>query len=77
MKDAKHIFVKAKRIGESKIVDRILVRILPELVKFDIKITANLVEESETLIVPDELYEHILQVAKTLTNQDCCNSEGV
>lgn len=75
MKDAKHIFTHAKSIGESKIVDRILVRVLPELIKYDKKITSTTIEESEELLVPDELYSYIRDVARELTGVDCCNGE--
>lgn len=71
MKDAKHIFNCAAQKGEAKIAERILVRVLPELIKYDKKLTLEIIEASDTLMVPDELYGYICEVAQELTGFNC------
>ncbi len=73
MKDVKPIFTCAKANGEAKIVDRILVRILPELIKHGQKMTSDSIDQAVTLEVPNELYQHIRGVAQALTGLTCCD----
>jgi hypothetical protein len=70
MQDVKGIFEWARANGEAKIIDRILVRLLPEMVRLDQKITAQRVEDAERLEVSDELYARILAVAQEMVGQD-------
>lgn len=72
MKDAKHIFSCAIANGEAKIVDRILVRVLPELIKSNQKLTSESILASESIEVSDELYDYIRSVAQELTGLTCC-----
>jgi hypothetical protein len=72
VKDAKHIFSCAIANGEAKIVDRILVRVLPELIKSNQKLTSESILASESIEVSDELYDYIRSVAQELTGLTCC-----
>jgi len=59
MKNIKIIFDWAKEHGDAKVIDRILVSLLPELLKNNIKLTSETIELSKTIEVSDELYESI------------------
>jgi hypothetical protein len=74
MKDVKHIFNCAIANGEAKIIDRILVRVLPELLKYNQKITSESIIQAQTIDVPDELYNYIRAVAQELTGLTCCDA---
>jgi len=74
VKDAKHIFSCALTNGEAKIVDRILVRILPELMKYNQKMTSDSILQAESIEVSDELYEYIKSVAQEMTGLSCCDA---
>jgi len=58
-RDVKGIFKWAKANGDAKIIDRILVKVLPELLKNNIKITEESIQKSQTIEVSDELYNLI------------------
>ena len=66
MKNVLPIFIWAKANGEAIIVDRILVKIVPQLLKNSIKITNDIVERSETLEVDILLYDLIKKTAENL-----------
>lgn len=76
MKDVKPIFECAKANGETKIVDRILVRVLPELMKHDHKLTPSMIEEQAVLMLPDALHDYIQSVAQELTGLTCPDCDG-
>ena len=65
-KNAKDIFVWAMQNGETKIADRILVKLMPQLVKFGCTLTASDIEAEESIMVPGELYELIKITAEEL-----------
>jgi hypothetical protein len=71
VKDAKHIFVCAKANSESMIVDRILVRVLPELMAHGQMLTTEAIEKTEHIWVPQALYDHIRAVAEELVGLHC------
>ena len=66
MKNIKPIFEWAKLNGDATINDRIVVKLLPQLVKHNFKITPELVESSEMVEVSSELYELIKNTAQEL-----------
>lgn len=76
MKDVKHIFNCAQACGEAMIVDRILVRVLPALVKHDQRLTADGIKASREIPVPDDLYAYIRVVAEELVGQKCTEDTG-
>ena len=77
MKDAKHIFNCAQACSEAMIVDRILVRVLPALMKHDQRLTADGIKAANEILVPDDLYAYIKHVAEDLVGHKCTDSSGV
>ena len=71
MKNAKHIFNCAIAYSEAMIVDRILVRVLPELVKYDRQLTAEGIKAADQILVPNDLYTYIRKVAEELVGRQC------
>ena len=71
MKDAKHIFSCAVAHSEAMIVDRILVRVLPALLKHDQRLTTDDIKAAEHIWVPDDLYAFIRGVAEELVGREC------
>jgi hypothetical protein len=71
MKNAKHIFTCAVAYSEAMIVDRILVRVLPALVKHDQHLTAESIKAADQVMVPDDLYSYIRKVAEELVGRQC------
>jgi hypothetical protein len=71
VKDAKHIFLCAMAHSESMIVDRILVRVLPELMAHGQMLTTETIDHTEHIWVPEALYEHIRAVAEELVGLRC------
>ncbi len=67
--DAKPIFEWAHQNGESKIVDRILVRVLPDLMHENIKVTSETIHEMTNFDVPQALFEKIKMVAEEMVGQ--------
>jgi len=76
MKDAKHIFTCAEACSEAMIVDRILVRVLPELVRYDQRLTADSIKADDQIWIPDDLYAYIRGVAEELVGRKCVNESG-
>lgn len=69
MKDVKPVFIWAKEYGDANIYDRIIMKILPNLLDQKINLTSNLIDDSKVLEVSDELFELILQTAQELTGE--------
>jgi hypothetical protein len=66
MKNVLPLFVWANAHGEAKIIDRILIKVLPDLLKHNCKITPEQVENSQELNIPESLYTEICVVAEEL-----------
>lgn len=60
-KDIKPLFLWAKEKGDANIYDRIIMKVLPQLLQENIQLTSDLVEESNEVLVSDELYS-LLQI---------------
>ncbi len=76
MKDAKHIFNCAAACSEAMIVDRILIRVMPELMKYDQRLTADGVKDSKEILVPSDLYAYIRSVAEELVGRQCVDDKS-
>lgn len=68
--DVKPIFDWAKTNGDANIYDRILMKVMPQLLKENIKITSNTINESVTIEVSSELYNLIKDKAQELINKN-------
>lgn len=69
-KDVKPIFDWAKTNGDANIYDRILMKVMPQLLKENIKITSNSIKESSTIEVSSKLYDLIKDKAQELINKN-------
>ena len=67
--DIKPIFEFAIANGEAKIVDRILLKALPVLLKNNIEISSDNVAERPDFNVPNEIYHTIKNIAENLTGK--------
>lgn len=65
-KDIKPVFNWAVANGEAKIIDRILMKLLPQLLKSGYKLTEETVTESKTLDVSEELFNSVKNLAEEL-----------
>lgn len=72
MKDIKPLMLWAKANGEAKIVDRILVKLLPDLVKANQQVTADMLDHQSVIEIPIELYERMRSIAEDLVGQSYC-----
>lgn len=57
--DIKKIFEWAQANGDSNIIDRILLGVLPQLLKNNMKLTREDIENSTSINVSSELYESV------------------
>ncbi len=69
--DVKPLFACAVAKSEPKIVERILVSVLPELMAHHINITPEMLEGSDPIMVPEALYLRMIQAAESLTGISC------
>lgn len=76
MKDAKHIFSCAAACSEAMIVDRILIRVMPELMKYDRRLTADGIKAAREILVPADLYAYIRSVAEDLVGRQCVDDKS-
>lgn len=69
MRDLKPIFDWARQNGDANIYDRILMKVMPQLIKENIKLTADFICNSEIIEVKEEIYELIKQKAQELLDK--------
>ncbi len=62
--DAKELFLWVSKEGEAKAADRILIKIMPALIKEGIEVTAEDIKSMESFLVSEELFEAIKTVAE-------------
>jgi hypothetical protein len=65
----KPIFLWAREKGDAKIYDRILMKVVPELVKNNIQLTSEFIEQNEIIDVPSEIYDLLLEKAQELVGE--------
>jgi len=66
MKDVKPLFNWAKQHGDANIYDRILMKVMPQLVEHDYKLTSQSIERSESIEIPQALYDLIVKKTQEL-----------
>lgn len=69
MKDIKPLLNRAIAHSEVMIVERILVRVLPDLLRHGLPLTAETIEQAQEVLVPEALYELIRSAAESLTGR--------
>lgn len=70
MKNALDIFEWAQQSGDANITDRILVKILPELLRQKKLISSQMIQNKEEIIVDEVLYDMIKEAAQKLIDSD-------
>jgi len=76
-KDLKPMFLWAKANGDANIFDRILVKVIPALLQENIHLSAQFIEEAETVFVSNELYEVVVAKTEELLNMQYEGGENV
>jgi len=71
MKNIKPVFECAKQNGDATVIDRIVIKLLPQFIKHDFKITSQMIESSDNIEVSDELYNLIEDTAIELVGSSC------
>lgn len=67
--DAKPIIEWAKAQGEARVVERLLVKLLPDLLEHDIEVTAESLNTLSRFDVPETLYNKIQITAEQIVGQ--------
>lgn len=66
MCDLKPLFIWARDHGDANIYDRILMKVMPQLLKENIKLTSEFIENTEVIEISNELYNLILEKTEEL-----------
>lgn len=66
MCDLKPLFIWARNHGDANIYDRILMKVMPQLLKENIKLTSEFIENTEVIKISNELYNLILEKTEEL-----------
>lgn len=66
MKNLKSVVTWAKQNGEAKIIDRILLKMLPELLDQNEKLTSEMLDRMDEILVKESLYEQFVSIAEEL-----------
>ncbi|KIM13151.1 MAG: hypothetical protein KU38_00320 [Sulfurovum sp. FS08-3] len=66
MRDIKPLLNWAKQHGDANIHDRILMKVMPQLLKNDLKLTSQNIEASKHIEVAQELYDLIVEKTQDL-----------
>lgn len=69
MKDIKAIFDWAVQNGDVKVVDRICIKLLPVMLENNVHLTESLINERDSIEVPDTLYDEVLKMAISLVGK--------
>jgi len=76
LRDVKPIFTCAISKSEAKIVERILVNVLPDLMAHHVNITPDMIESESEIMVPEALFLSIIKAAENLTGITCEHGVG-
>jgi len=68
-KDIKPLFVWAIENGDSKIIDRIIMKLIPEFLKRDIKITQDSLSLNDAIYVDSDFFEVVKSTTEKLVNK--------
>lgn len=66
MKNLKSVVQWAKQNGEAKIVDRVLLKMLPTLLEKNEKLTSDMLDQMDEVWVEDTLYDQFIAIAEEL-----------
>ncbi len=77
MKNITPVFRWAKVHGESVVVDRILVKIVPQLLKANLAVSQEKISRDEVIEVDEDMYILILQTAQKVVGLEYTGEENV
>lgn len=66
MKNLKSVVRWAKQNGEAKIIDRVLLKMLPKLLEKDEKLTSDMLDQQDEVWVEDVIYDQFVAIAEEL-----------
>jgi len=66
MKNIKPVLEWAKQNADATVIDRIVIKLLPQLIKHNYKITPQSIESNTNIEVSQEVYELMLKTAQEL-----------
>ncbi len=69
--DIKPILNWAQQNGEAKIIDRVLLRLLPVFIKNEMKMTDEMIESCNEILVKEEIYKLIKKTVEELVGSSC------
>lgn len=75
MRNLKPVFEWAKANGDANIYDRILIKIMPELLKNKMNLTSESINEAESIEVDTELYNYIVEKTEDLLSMKFTQKE--
>lgn len=75
MRDVKPVFAWARAHGDSKIVDRVIIRLLPQLQAHGLYLSEAQVEADDQTMVPDPVYDLVKETAEALIASDTVGGE--
>ncbi len=69
MINVKPLLEWVRQNGEAKAVERLLMKSLPELLKFGIKIKLNELENMSEIAIPEELFYKLSKIAEDIVGK--------
>lgn len=66
MKNLKLVVAWAKQNGEAKIIDRVLLKMLPQLLEQNEKLTSEMLDRMDEILVKESLYDQFVSIAEEL-----------
>lgn len=66
MKNLKSVVIWAKQNGEAKIIDRILLKMLPQLLEENEKLTSEMIDQMDEIWIIEPLYNQFVAIAEEL-----------
>ena len=70
MRNVIEIFTWAKERGDANIVDRIIVKALPVLLKSNMELSSKQIQTSESILVDETLFDTLQKIALALIEED-------
>jgi hypothetical protein len=67
--DLKHLFIWVKENGEGRSFDRVLMKSVVELIKFDTKVTIAELENAESYVIDKELFNILKNRAEQIVGR--------
>ena len=74
-KDIKKLLLWSREQGDCVVVERVIVRMMPEFIKANLKVTASGLDGVESIMVDETLYEQVKSLCEELTNEKYSRSK--